>query len=417
MKILHLSSFDVKGGAARSAFRLHQGLQSIGVDSWMLVQNKSSDDPKIIGPKDIWEKGFAKLRPKLDELILQVYSKRKRIGFSTSLLTNLLAHKVADINPDIIHLHWVTGGFLPPESLKSFRSPLIWTLHDMWPFTGGCHCDQDCGRYKESCGTCPILSSRKKNDLSHWIWWRKKKAWQNLNLTIVTPSRWLADHACASSLFKNRRVQVIPYGLNIRCFKPSKKSFVRNIWSLPRNKKIVLFGADNATSNENKGFQFLQEAIKILVRKDWAEQMELMIFGDREPHNPPDIGIKVHYLGRLHDEVSLALLYAAADVFVAPSIQDNLPNTVMESLACGTPVVAFKIGGMPDLIEHKHNGYLAKPFMTDDLAHGINWILKNETRRQSLSRKARQKMEEDFALEIQAQKYLSLYEEVLSFTK
>jgi glycosyltransferase involved in cell wall biosynthesis len=267
--------------------------------------------------------------------------------------------------------------------------------------------------YTNSCGTCPQLHSNKEKDLSRWIWQRKAKAWQDLNLTIVTPSHWLAKCAASSSLLKDIRIEVIPNGLDTKQYKPIEKSVARSILGLPEDKQLILFGAVSATSDPRKGFNFLQSALQNLSQSGWGKQVEVVIFGASQPKNLPELGLKSHYLGRLNDDISLSLVYASADLFLAPSVQDNLPNTVMESLACGTPCVAFDIGGMPDMIDHQQNGYLAKHFDIEDLARGIAWVLGDEERLRKLGINGREKVEQNFTLEIQANNYLSLYQDLI----
>ena len=241
---------------------------------------------------------------------------------------------------------------------------------------------------------------------------RKKGAWSGLDITIITPSKWLAECAKKSSLFKDRCIEVIHNGLDLNLFKPIDKTTAREIWDLPINKKLILFGAMSATSDHNKGFDLLYKSLKQLAGK-WSGKTELIVFGASEPENLPDFGLPVHYLGHLHDDVSLSLLYSGADVMVVPSRQDNLPNTVVESLACGTPVLAFDIGGMPDIVDHKLNGYLAKPFDTSDLAAGINWVLSDDARHKEICLKAREKAMACFDIEKVARQYAELYMEVL----
>ncbi|MEW6496178.1 MAG: glycosyltransferase, partial [Cyanobacteriota bacterium] len=267
-------------------------------------------------------------------------------------------------------------------------------------------------RYNNSCGACPQLGSQKNEDLSRWVWQRKAKAWKNLNLTIVTPSHWLAKCASSSSLFQNLRIEVIPNGLDTQQYKPIPRQVARKILNLPQDKLLILFGAMYPNSDRRKGFHFLQQALQRLGATAWQNQAELVIFGASRPKEPIGLGLNAHYLGKLSDDISLAVVYAAADVFVAPSLEDNLPNTVMEAIACGTPSVAFNIGGMPDMIEHQHNGYLAKPFESEDLARGIVWVLENKERYQKLCDRARQKAEQEFTLEIQALRYKTLYSEI-----
>jgi len=409
IKPLLISSSDINGGAARAAYRLHRGLQSINVSSQMLVQNKESDDYTVIAPASKLSKGIGKLKPTLDALPLQLYPQRDRSVYSVQYLPDQLAAKVAQINPDVINLHWINFGYLQIETLAKFKKPIIWTLHDMWAFTGGCHYNGDCMNYVNSCGACPQLHSNTEKDLSRWVWRRKSKAWQDLNLTIVTPSHWLADCARKSSLFQNLRVEVIANGLDAQVYKPIDQAIARNLLNLSLDKKLVLFGAMNSTRNKRKGFHLLEPALQKLSEDEKLENVELVILDASRPSEVPNLGFPIHYLGRLNDDIALALLYSAVDVFLAPSVQDNLPNAVMESLACGTPCVAFDIGGMSDMIQHQQNGYLAKPFDVNDLAKGITWVLEDEERLKKLGSNSRDKVEQKFTLEIQANNYLSVY--------
>ena len=409
---LILNAADDGGGAARAANRLHKGLQRIGIDSKMLVQIKNGDDPTVAGPVTRIGKGFGKIRPYLDCSLLQLYPNRKRIIFSPSILPGRVPSKLSALNPDVIHLHWITGGFLRVEDLRRFRKPLFWTLHDSWAFTGGCHIPLDCTRYTQACGRCPTLGSSREHDLSRSVWRRKRNSWQGLDLTVVTPSRWLAECARSSSLFRTIRIEVIPNGLDVTRFRPVDKELARELLSLPTDKKLILFGAEKSTTDTTKGFHLLVPALRRLAGTN-VREAELVVFGSADPVPSPDFGMKAHYLGRLHDDVSLALLYSAADVFVSPSISENLPNTAMEAMACGTPCVAFNVGGMPDLIEHERTGHLARPFDPDELANGIAWVLENKERWKTLSRRSREKVEREYAIEKVAARYADLYREIL----
>jgi glycosyltransferase involved in cell wall biosynthesis len=418
VKVLLLNTSDLDGGAARAAYRLHQGLVKAGVNSQMLVQKKIGNHPTIVGPISKIQKGLATIKPSLDIVPQMLYQKRDRPRnyYSPQWLPDKIAPKIEQINPDVINIHWINGGYIQIETIGKFKKPIVWTLHDMWAFTGGCHYTQDCDRYKKSCGSCPQLSSNSNWDLSRWVWQRKKRAWKNVNLIVVTPSKWLAECAKSSSLFSNLKIEVIPNGLDINKYKPIDKKIARNILGLSLDKKIILFGAINSTSSPRKGFNLLQNALQKLSQEQEQNKFELVIFGASEPAISPNFGFKTHYLDKLYDDISLYLIYSAADVFVLPSRQDNLPNTVMEALSCGTPCVGFNIGGMPELIEHQHNGYLAEPFNVFDLAKGISWVIENIERYCQLSLYARQKVEQEFNLEIQATKYTQLFQRILSTT-
>jgi len=414
MKVLQVNYVDSKGGAARAAYRLHKYLPLRDIDSTMIVQSKLSNDTTVIGPKTQVAKGLSLLQPKIDSFILNLYSNTDKTLYSPAIAPNNLVHAINKTNTDIVHLHWINGGFIRIEVLKNINKPVIWTMHDLWPFSGGCHYPFECTKYKNKCGSCPILHSIKDNDLSRWVWNRKQKSWKSLNLLPVSPSNWLAECARESSLFHNKRIEVIPNGLDLNYFKPIEKNTARESWSLPRDKKLILFGAMNATTDKRKGFHHLKSALHKLALSNLRNHIELIVFGASAPSDAFDLGFKVNYLGQLHDDVSLCLLYSAADVFVAPSIQENFSNTVVEALACGTPTVAFNIGGMPDMIEHKINGYLAEAFVPEDLAAGIEWILGDKTRCQELSKAARAKTEKELSIILMAERYKKLYHEVLS---
>ena len=413
MKILLLSNSDGRGGGYAAAFRLLQGLEDLNVSAKMLVAESTRNYPSVVGPVSKWTKGVSILRPFLDKLPLIAYRQREPALFSTSYLPEGLADKVALIDPDLIHLHWVCEGFLRIETLQKFNKPIVWTFHDMWPFTGGCHYSDYCDRYKEACGACPQLNSQKPNDLSYRIWKRKKKAWQDVDISIVTPSRWLSECVRTSFLFKGQDIEVIPNGLDLECYKPTNKRIAKKMMNLPLDRKVILFGALNATSDRRKGFQYLKSAVQKLAMNGWANKADLMVFGSGEPKNPPNLGLKTHYMGSFHDDRSMALLYSAADVFVLPSIQDNLPNTVMESLACGTPVVAFDIGGISDMVEHQMNGYLARGGDADGLTLGMGWVLEDPERNYRLGKISREKVEQAYSLGAVAQRYLDLYTKIL----
>lgn len=407
-------SLSTRGGASGAAYRLHQGLQQLDCPSQMLVQTKFSDDPSVLASDKSYDKLIAKLQinERFNNLPLQKYSQRSDAIFSTQWFPDTVGSKIQKLGTDLINLHWICRGFLRIETLARFRCPIVWTFHDMWAFTGGCHYSGECDRYRESCGACPQLGSDCENDLSRWIWRRKAKAWKDLNLTIVAPSQWMANCARSSALFQNRRVEVIPNSLNTEIYKPLDRRIARSRLNLPEDKQLVLFGAQDV-ADPRKGFPLLQAALQDLSGAGWSDRLELVIFGTVQSLQQFELGFKCHRLGKLSDDISLALLYAAADVFVACSLQDNLPNTVVESFACGTPSVAFNIGGLPDIIDHQDNGYLAQPYESEDLARGIAWVIDNPERHRRLSNCARQKAEREFTMALQARRYASLFAQLV----
>jgi glycosyltransferase involved in cell wall biosynthesis len=412
LKVMFLNAL-LEGGAARAALRLLEGVREKEVDARLLVQCNAGDDPYVIGPRTRLEKVMGSVCPILEWLCVGLYALRRGCVFSPALMPDRLPSRVAEFSPDIIHLHWVTNGFMRAETLKRFDRPLVWTLHDSWAFTGGCHIPLECTRYRESCGKCPVLGSSMTSDPSRWLWRRKHKAWRGLNLTVVTPSRWLGKCAQASSLFHDTRIEVIPNGLDLSRYKPTDRHIARDLLSLPQDKKLILFGGASCMSDPNKGFVTLAEALRTLAGKGWHEEAEVVVFGSSKPANPPNLCLKAHYFGWLNDDATIALLYSAADLCVVPSFQENLSYAAMESTACGTPCVAFNQGGMPDLIEHNRTGYLARAYDPDDLAQGIAWVLGNEERWRGLSVQARKKAEQEFAFEKVAGCYVELYKEIL----
>ncbi len=411
MKILIVNTFDIQGGAARAAYRLHRALLENGMDSQMLVQSKSSDDYTILAETDIIRKKFNSLRRIFDGLPVRFYKNRTQTLFSPAWFPfSNVVDEINKINPDIVHLHWICDGMMRIEDIARIKAPIVWSLHDNWAFTGGCHIMWECDKYKENCEACPRLGSNKENDLSRKIWHIKEKTFAKIpKMTIVGLSRWLAECAGKSTLLRDKKVVNLPNPIDTNTFKPFDKDKARELWNLPCDKKIVLFGAMGATSDINKGFKELSKALQML---DKNLNIEFVVFGSSQPQNAPDFGLKTHYLGSLHDDVSLVTLYSAVNVMVVPSLQENLSNAIMESLACGTPVVGFDIGGNSDMIEHQRNGYLAKPFESKDLAYGIEWVL-NAPNYDEICINAREKVVREFDSKVVAGKYIKLYEEAI----
>lgn len=414
--ILHLSAADQDGGAARAAYRIHAGLCRLGVDSRMLVGNKTGDDPTVSSAATSpIGKFFAFARPAIDAFAVRFwYQPKKRPYFFADWVPDGLAGNAAFASADLVQLHWVSAGFLRPETLATFQKPLVWRLSDQWAFTGGCHYSGSCQRYEQQCGSCPQLESSKDNDLSHRTWERKQKAYASLDLTVVSPSTWLADLARRSSLFKNVPVKVIHNGLDTNLFRPIEKATARALLRLPPDRPLIAFGAIHAVDDGRKGFRELQTALGILASEHKGKQLpELLVFGSSRAPTGIDLPLPTHFLGKLNDDLTIALAYSAADLFVAPSLEENFSSTVLESVACGTPVVAFNLGGMPDLVQHQENGWLAAAIEPQDLARGMSWILEDSARRARLGATARERALERFSLEKQCGRYRDLYDELL----
>ena len=408
MKILIVNFSDSSGGAARAASRLHQSLLNINVDSKMFVLMKNTDSYLVHGSKTNIEKVFAKLKALINPFPLRKYKKTGPFSPSFSLSFNLVK-RINEFKPDIVHLHWVNAGMLRVEDLKKIEAPIVWSLHDMWPFTGGCHYSDNCKAYELSCGKCPVLNSTRSNDISKKLFRRKQKEFKSIeNMTIVGLSKWLEQCAKSSTLFKDKKVVNLPNPIDTTVFKPFDKEKARELWNLPLDKNLVLFGAMSATSDSRKGFKELMSALKGIKSKN----IELLIFGSAKPEISYNFGFKTHYLGQLYDDASLVMLYNLADVMVVPSLQENLSNVIVESLSCGTPVVGFNIGGNSDLINHQENGYLAEPLNVEDLAKGIDWVIENKNY-VNVCEEAREKVVNNFDSNDVAKDYVTLYTEIL----
>lgn len=419
MRVVHITFSDSIGGASHSIRCLNKELLRAGIDGKLVVMRQESDDPTVIKAKNsLFGRVLSSISPSVDAFPLRFYRRNSKIIWSPGLFDLFGLERLPVIlNTDIISLYWVCYGFLSPKTIgKLLRTgkPVIWRLSDMWPFTGGCHYSGSCTRYEDKCGCCPQLGSSRDRDLSRFVWNRKKRWWQGNPLTIVCPSKWIARCAQHSSLFRDARIEIIPTGVNINLFKPIPKEVARSILSLPLDKKLILFGAISALDDNRKGSQYLINALDIINQHNHEKLPELLIFGTMKRPNRPNWKFDVHVMGHIRDEITMALLYSAADVFVAPYVEENLSNAVLEALSCGTPTVAFNIGGMPDVIDHLQNGYLASPLNVEELSNGINWVLSEQKRWVNLSIGARKRIEQGFTSEMQAKKYIQLYKEVLS---
>jgi glycosyltransferase involved in cell wall biosynthesis len=419
MRVLHLSTTDIRGGASRGSYWLHQALVGMGVDSRMLVGRKYSEDGRVtqlrgnMAPLEEWA------RCRLDELPLRFYDKTNDSFWTTAWFPRRLQRAVEAFKPDLVHLHWTGAGFLSVESLAGISAPLVWTLRDMWAFTGGCHYTAGCERFTQGCGQCPQLRSHREDDLSRSVWQRKLKAYtDNQRLNLVPISTWLADCCERSPLFNNVPITVIPNGLDSQCFRPIPRERACEAWGLDPAKRYVIYGAIDALSDKRKGFAELAEATRRLAGACWTTRgVELVVFGDLASDTTPPLGLKTHFVGRVNDDDRLAHLYAAGDVMVVPSLQEAFGKTVIEAMACGTPVVAFDHGGPADIINHRVTGYLAEPFDPVDLAHGIAWCLEKQGRAEMMGKKARARVDERYNLDVIAINYLDLYRSILGRTQ
>jgi glycosyltransferase involved in cell wall biosynthesis len=418
VKIIHLNTYAGNGGAGRACMRLNKALKAEGLDSELAVNFLFRDNPEVQNlSKGFFSKWITAAGIILERITAKLFTKDVPIPFSFPVWGKDISGLKLLRSADIIHLHWINHAFLRPEDLarlSSLNKPIVWTFHDSNAFTGGCHVRYDCDHFLKECGDCPVLKYNGPDDSSHRIWKRKAKAYGKMDLTIVAPSKWMADSVKKSSLLGAAKVINIPNTLDTNVFKTTIKLEAKAKLGLNPDKFILMSGFMPSRKDLHKGTPYLIEAIELFIRNHQVspDLVELVVFGNRDEKNVPEFPIHTTFLGTIADDEKLALCYSAADVFLAPSLEDNLPNTVMESLSCGTPLAAFTTGGIPDMVKHKHNGYLAEYKSSADLAAGIAWIY-NYPNRAELNFNARQTVEEYFSEKIIAEQHIELYKSLL----
>jgi len=417
MKVLFVNTNENYGGAARAAYRIMRGVQQNGVDVEMFVKNWSTRSKDV---RTIWEfvptnpiyKAYnwviEKIKNKWYHYKWHPYKRTKLNDFMSDLRSMSCHGALQKMDYDIVHLHWINQRFLDINELKKINKPIVWTLHDSWAFTGLCHVPYECKQYEIHCGACPMLGSNVEQDYAHEVFEKKREAYKDLNLHIVTPSKWLGECAKKSVLLGRFPVHVIPNCIDTDLYQPIVKAEARKILGLESDKRYLLFGAMHVMQDANKGFAYLKEALKQIKDAD----IELLVYGTNNNLQCYGLPIPAHSLGYINNDKMMVLLYNAADVCVVPSLSENLSNTIMESLACGTPVVAFHIGGNGDMIDHEKNGYLAKEKDSDDLANGIQWCMEHNQKGE-LSKNAREKVLNNYTIEIVSNQYKQLYEAII----
>lgn len=424
LKILSINTLDSAGGAARAAYRIHQGVQTLGVDSKMFVKDKCQDDDTVISlkkfvPSNIVYRVFdwvaLKMKNKIQHYKWGKYPNRSKLYMSDSRGTNI-HNALQKIDYDVLHLHWINQRFIKLSDLAKVDKPIVWTLHDSWPFCGVCHYFFDCDKYQTKCTSCPYLNNQEIiNDLSTEVWEEKNNTYKNLNLHIVTPSKWLGDCAKKSSLFSKYPVSVIPNCLDTDVFRPLKENEFSPRWAKILEKRLdktfVLYGAVNAATDKIKGFSNLLSALQILEKQGNAD-FELIVFGAEKSDLNIDVNIPIHYVGYVSDTNELVTLYNIASLMVVPSLSEVFGQTASEAMACSVPVVAFECTGIQEVVEHKSTGYLAKAYDDNDLANGIVWCLENN-KDKTLSKNARQKVLDNYTIGIVAKQYKDLYESLV----
>lgn len=408
MRVLIVNTAERTGGAAIAANRLLHALNNNGVEARMLVRDRKTDASEVISlPPSwhlrahfLWERGIIWLNNGLSKQgVFQV-----DIANCGTDITSMDAFRWADV----IHLHWVNQGFLSLNSLERiFASgkPVVMTLHDQWYFTGICHYSGECDKFQKQCSNCPMLKGPGM-DLAKRVFDRKRVIYEGRNLTFVGCSRWMADLARQSRLTQGHTVTNIPNAIDTEVFKPMDKAAARQHHNLPMNKRLLLFGAQRIT-DERKGFRYLAGTCKHLTTA--TEDLGIVVLGGDAQSVKEALPLPVYTIDYLSSETEIAQLYNAVDLFVTPSLQDNLPNTIVEAMACGTPCVGFDIGGIPEMIDHQQNGYVARYCDGEDLASGIIWCLDN-TRHDLLSQAARQAALDTYAESAVAHRYLQIYQ-------
>lgn len=427
VKVLHIALWD-HGGAGNAAKRLHDGLVESGTDSSMLVLSKATDDPRVlVTPPKVGEAllneggkivapAFHRHRHRWNRM-LEAYPERDT---SIEIFTDIKAEtRLEDIpefvEADVINLHW-TGGcidFLRDKNALLGKS-IVWTMHDMNPFTGGCHYAGDCEQYMQACGECPLLGSDNENDLTRRTWAAKKDAFEGLDLTCVTPSRWLGECCGQSSLWQGRERRVIPYGLDLEAYKPYDKNAVRHALNIPRDTFLILFGAVNAKV-KRKGYEHLLEMLALLKERFSDRQdIALGVFGHCGEELAQALSFPPYLFGYVNGEREMSMLQSLADVCLLPSLEDNLPNVGLEAAACGTPVVGFTIGGVPDIVDHGVTGYLVEKGDAHGLVDGVVWAMEARESDPALHLRCREKALRTYPLIKQARDYETLYRELLT---
>lgn len=417
MRVLHINKTDAGGGAAVAALRIHRSLLRAGVDNHFLVQEKKRTEinEHTIGNGALYNaRSFANFCIERLLLLPNERSRSLRYYFSTARTGRSIADLPQVREADILHLHWINQGFISMKGLEELfklGKPIVWTLHDMWPFTGGCHYAGTCYEFDDKCCYCPFLRVPKKEDVSSYVFKRKKEIFHQGKLSVVTCSRWLGTMAKSSALMRTMPVYTIPNPIDVNFYRMMDKMECRRELGLPLDKKLLLFGAANVT-DIRKGFRYLEEALRITQDSFplLASQVELIIFGKLEPTWVNKFKFKMHQMNFISDPSMLVKLYNAADTFVLPSLQDNLPNTVVESLACGTPVVGFSTGGIPEMVRHNKTGYLAEIRNSLSLSNGIYTTLFFTEENRKLARESAIEM---FSEPNVAQQYIKVYEDSL----
>lgn len=416
IRLLQINNADSGWGAARAALRLHRSFDANSgsqVFSVLRVAQSKSGLSSVHGPVSGLALGWSMARLACGASLQRLQLSSNPVRHSCSWLPCRL-DRALNVSPaDLLHLHWVQEDMLSIEAIGRLRKPCVWTLHDTWAFCGSEHYPRSLEDQRFAQGYLPSNRSSDDRgvDLDRWCWQRKRRAWR-CPIQLIAPSSWMADCVRRSALMHDWPLQVIPNALPVNTYRPWPRLLARQLFGLPQEAQLVLFGAVGGAEDPRKGWDLLAAALLQLVGR--FPGLQAVVCGQAEPSDPPRLGLPVHYMGRLHDDQSLAMLYSAADVVVVPSRLDNLPQMATEAQSCGVPVVAFNCGGLPDVVQHQQTGYLARPFDTADLAQGIAWVLESAERQAQLGQAARQRAVQLWSPAVVVRQHRDLYEAVLA---
>lgn len=420
MKVLIVNSSEITGGAAVAANRLKDALINNGIKAKMMVMNKSTDDITVVPVGKRWLNRWHFLWERMT-IFLHLHLSHDHlweidIANAGTDITTTREFKEADV----VHLHWINQGMM---SLKDIRKillsgkPVVWTMHDLWAATAICHYTRGCNAFTTQCRRCGLLpGGGSDNDLASRTWRRKEAMLGCGNMVFVACSRWLADQARQSGLLKHHTITDIPNTIDTRVFCRKDKAEARRSLHLPENHRIVLFASQKVT-DERKGMSYLVEAVEKLVadHPQMKDNTTVAVLGSGGEDMAQRLALPVVALGYMSTPKDIATAYNAADVFVIPSLEDNLPNTVMEAMACGVPCLGFKVGGIPEMITHGRNGYVAQYKSTADLAHGLHWLLC-EADAAELSHNAVVKVQKCYSQHSVALRYTDVYSQAIALT-
>ena len=416
MRVLIINTSERIGGAAIAANRLMDALKNNGIKAKMLVRDKQTEQISVVGLKKSWWKVWQFIWERV--IIWKANKFKKHNLFEVDIantgtdITSLPEFKQADV----IHLHWINQGMLSLTDIRRIidsGKPIVWTMHDMWPCTGICHHARQCDKYQQECKNCPyLLNGGSPRDLSNKVFLQKKELYNNSSIVFVTCSQWLKEQAEKSALLDKHTVINIPNPININLFKPRNKQEARTRCNFPADKRIILFGAAKPT-DKRKGVDYFIESCNLLVQKhpELKDRIGIAIYGKQSEQIVPLLPFETYDLKYISSEKELVNVYNAIDLYATPSLEENLPNTIMEAMACGVPCVGFNVGGIPEMIDHLHNGYVAEYKSAEDFANGIYWTL-TEGEYDMLSEEASRKVTACYSEGTIAKKYIEVYNKI-----